>query len=218
MPGTIKPISYGESFLSFLRKAGGTLTGALFLFGNATSALMAVPRQQLSEEVLDTITVSGETSQTITFSDYDGYTDFTDLKVSIRRLVPGTDDKQVYLQLNADTGTTYNLVGQINRAAGAGNKVLSGQTQLAFGDTAAGVAFGTNTGEGGEIDIELLDFQDTTLYHNVRYRVTAQNAVPEVYNEIGGGTWKSTAAVTSAKISMESGGTFSCTITISGRR
>lgn len=168
--------------------------------------------------VLASYTDSGATSRTITLSGITGYTNFQDLKLSIRRIVPGTDDKQMYMQFNGDTGANYNTVVTGRSSGGIGVESTAGATQIVFGSTAAGFAFGTGTGEVGEVEALIADFQDTTKYKNVFIQSAVYDATPGTSSQSGSGTWKNANAITSIKLSMEGGGTYSALITLCGRR
>ncbi len=160
-------------------------------------------------------TDSGAISRTFTVSSYPGY---QDLLLTVRGLIPGTDDRMALLQLNGDTGANYewgsvqhgNGVAQYQRGQG-------GVTSLAAGDTGAGGAFGTGTGEIANISFEFPGFQLTSGYHQVPYDWAARVAFASQMRASGDGEWASAAAITSIKFLMEASATYSAVLALYGR-
>jgi hypothetical protein len=203
---------------SYLPLAGGTMTGLLLLSGDPTAALDAVPRRKLEWEPLDVQTLSSVASKTITLSDYAGYTDFADLLFRLDLLLTAADDKDLYMQLNGDAGSNYLVDTFIWSSAGSVNQSRAAATQFAIGNTSGGASL--YTGKPAFVAIELKQFQDTAYLKRIKFEMAHDSNAFTNQQFKGSGTWNKagTPAVTSATFSMESGGNFSCILSVSGRR
>ena len=90
--------------------------------------------------------------------------------------------------------------------------------KIAIGDTAAGHAFGSNTGEVGEIDISIKDFQDSNYYTQIEFGYVAYTANPSQRRAEGGATWKNISRIDTITLLVEtvSSPTYSAEITVMG--
>jgi hypothetical protein len=172
-------------------------------------------------DLLDVQTLSGVASKTITFRDYANYTDFADIEIGIRRLVPVTDDVGVRFILNADGGGNYSYASTYRDSSGT-TVVGIFESGSAFIDishyTSANAGAGNAVGETFQADILLSDFQDTTKYKTVQFDSWGRWAAGAAQGLSGFGEWRNANAVSSITISVEGGGNFSCILSVSGRR
>ena len=162
------------------------------------------------------ITLVDNLSQTHSAGDADRVSvDYESLLIHIRRLVPGTNDREFWIQLNGDTGSNYDWTSFIASGLGAGNNFQVNQAQVKIGNLGANQSFGNAVAEVAEIDIVIEDFQDYSKFGVLDIRSRSWNAVPSAMVTTGIGLWKSNNTTVSIKLYMESG-TYSAEITVIG--
>lgn len=139
-----------------------------------------------------TTTVSGSSTNKITFSSIPStYTDLV-LITFVRSVVAQTND-YLYMQPNADTGTTKSNT----RLVGNGSSAVSGRTSndayLEFGQVqgslAASDVFASNIAH-------IMNYANTTTFKTILSRGDA----PTNFTTTSVGLWRSTAAITSLDI------------------
>lgn len=170
------------------------------------------------EFLLAKFTDIAQTSRIFTLSDYLGIENFVDLILRIRRLVPGTDDRQVYLQIDNNTAAVHSMDYTVRSSTGHAAQGATGQTQIFIGDTTANEAFGSAPGEVGQIDITFYDWQDTSRHQQIGIVTRARNAAFKVWSAEGGATYPYAAKINIIKFFMEASSTYSAILSLYGRR
>ncbi len=159
-------------------------------------------------------TDSGASSRTFTVS---SLTDYRKLWLAVWRLVPGTDDREAWLQVNGDTGNNYGWTHHAwNSFPGAALQGVSVDAKLRMIATDAGSALGSSTGEVGALDILLPDFRDTSKYKNFHYVAAYIAANTRPSGTDGRGSWRNAGAITSIKFYMEASATYSAVLALYG--
>jgi hypothetical protein len=160
---------------------------SLILLGILNSQAAAAAGGATSYDLLET-TVLSSTSDSITFTNIDTYTDYKHLQV--RQVVAGASST-VYasMRLNSDTGTNY----WYNNLYTTGNSVDRVRDETDRISTVPSLPVSSN--QFSCIIWDILDFSNTNKYTNVRYAggwYTASNR--SVFH--GSATWENTAALT----------------------
>lgn len=140
-----------------------------------------------------TTTLTGS-SNTLTFSSIAGT--YTDLIIAASASMPSTDDAFL-VQFNSDTGTNYSTTYLYGNGSAAVSGRASNATSTIQG-RAGNATFGTSY-------IQFQNYSNTTTYKTVISRGGSASGLVVAYV----GLWRSTAAITSIKITSESGNSFS---------
>lgn len=145
---------------------------------------------------LDKVTV-GTATTAITFSSISSA--YTDLVIAASFL-PSVSTNQPYIQFNADTGTSTTNYSTTS-LRGDGSSAASGRHTNQYGwFPVPGPGIGTN-GNPEPWLINIMNYSNTTTYKTglSRFNNAASIVAADVH------TWRSTAAITSVTITMESG-------------
>lgn len=143
-------------------------------------------------------TTLASSASSVTFSGIAA--DWTDLRLSCL-LTPSTSNVNVFMRLNADTGTNYSrtfLLG--NGSSASSNRNANVPNEVAVGFLASTSSLDTTT-------IDLMSYANTNVYKTVLAQTAdATNLVNRIV-----ALWRSTAAITSIRIgaSLAAGSTLS---------
>lgn len=140
-----------------------------------------------------TTTLTGS-SNTLTFTSIAGT--YTDLIIASAASMPSTDDAFL-VQFNSDTGTNYSTTFLYGNGSAAVSGRASSATSTIQG-RAGNATFGTSY-------IQFQNYSNTTTYKTVLSRGGSASGLVVAYV----GLWRSTAAITSIKLTSESGNNFS---------
>jgi hypothetical protein len=149
-----------------------------------------------------TTTLTGS-SNTLTFSSIAGT--YTDLVIAASASMPTSDDAFL-VQFNSDTGSNYSTTYIYGNGSAAVSGRITSSTSTIQG-RAGNATFGTSY-------IQFQNYSNSTTYKTVISRGGTANGLPSAYV----GLWRSTSAITSIKLTSESGNNFSngTTLTLYG--
>ena len=148
-----------------------------------------------------TTTISGTTTNSITFSSISGsYTDL--ILIFSGGVISGGQGR---IQFNSDTGTNYSRTV----LKGDGTTASSGRnTNSDRIDFAQAGQF--NDGISTNVIVNIMNYSNTTTYKTILSRFNSIGSIPEVNAEIG--LWRNISAITSIKfytdVNFNSGSTF----------
>lgn len=138
----------------------------------------------------------------VTFSSIPGtYTDLV-LVTSLRNVAGTSGDQSLDLEVNGDTATNYSFTQLYgNGTLASSNRVSSTTDYSSAGRVADG---GTASGTFSVNITNLLDYSNATTYKTF---ISRQNTAGN-YVVISAGLWRSTSAITSIKLTDNSGSNF----------
>ncbi len=152
------------------------------------------------------ITLVDNLSQTHSAGDADSVSvDYAHLLLDVSRIVPGTNDRQVWLRFNSDTGNNYAFAGAMANSSGGHINRWGNVSRIEFGSTVGTGAYGNGTGQVAAIGAEIKDFRDFTKYTVVKMESDAYSQLALAHSLKGTGIWKSNNAITSITLLFESG-------------
>lgn len=145
----------------------------------------------------------GSTTASVTFSGF--ASTYRDLYI-VSNAGNSASNTFFWVQFNSDTAANYNAQG-LNAQGSAGAFAA-----VAFSQTSISNASGNseiNVSSTGALQLDILDYSQTNKWKNCIARINSPNNAATTW----GGTWKSTAAITSIKLfpsagSFSSGSTF----------
>jgi hypothetical protein len=140
-----------------------------------------------------TTTLTGS-SNTLTFSSIAGT--YTDLVIVAAASMPTSDDAFL-VQFNSDAGSNYSTTYVYGNGTAAVSGRITSSTSTIQG-RAGNATIGTSY-------IQFQNYSNSTTYKTVISRGGTANGLPSAYV----GLWRSTAAITSIKLTSESGNNFS---------
>jgi hypothetical protein len=140
-----------------------------------------------------TTTLTGS-SNTLTFSSIAGT--YTDLVIASSASMPSSDDAFL-VQFNSDTGSNYSTTFVYANGTTTYSGRITSSTSTVQG-RAGNATFGTSY-------IQFQNYSNTTTYKTVLSRGGSASGLVVAYV----GLWRSTAAITSIKLTSESGNNFS---------
>jgi hypothetical protein len=141
-------------------------------------------------------TTLGSASATVTFTSITGT--YTDL-VLITNSATGSNDIDMYIQVNSDTASNYSWT----RLLGTGSSALSSRGSSSNLGYRVGNMSGSNVGENNVI-VQFQNYSNTTTFKTVLTRGNNPANLVDAFV----GLWRSTSAITSMDIKTQSG-TFS---------
>ncbi len=142
-------------------------------------------------------TTLGSSAATVTFSSISGA--YTDL-VLITNSATGTNDIDMYIQVNGDTGSNYSWT----RITGNGTSAASSRASSSNLGYRVGNMSGSNVGQNNAI-IQFQNYSNTTTYKTILSR--SNN--PSLLIELFVGLWRSTSAITQIEIKAQASYSFS---------
>jgi len=141
-------------------------------------------------------TTLGSAQATVTFTSITGT--YTDL-VLITNSATGSNDIDMYIQVNSDTASNYSWT----RLLGTGSSALSSRGSSSNLGYRVGNMSGSNVGQNNVI-VQFQNYSNTTTFKTVLTRSNNASNLVEAFV----GLWRSTSAITSMDIKTQSG-TFS---------
>lgn len=144
--------------------------------------------------------VLGSSTASVTFSSLGTYSNYKHLQIRVaaRTDRSGAADDNVIMRFNGDSGSNYSC----HNLRGNGSSVISGA--LTNETKIVARAIGGNDGNFGAVVIDILDAFETTKYKTSRsLGGYATNIV-----ELGSGSWRNTAALTSILLDQDVGSNF----------
>lgn len=199
----------GSGTLTTVKDEGSTLSTAVTsidfvgagVTATGTTAVTVTIPSGSGAEVLITETVLGASAATISFSSIAAT--WRDLRLVLRGR--GTTAVNNYcrprLQMNGDTGSSYDWLRWNVHSSGSERENNTGQTFIDIG------ILPSSTGPAnfqGMTEVRIGNYRGTTFYKPVLYSVIG-TAVGEEYGMQGGGWWKSTSAITSLTLILDNG-------------
>lgn len=153
-----------------------------------------------SFDLLETQILSSNTSS-VTFSSLSTYAS-TYQHLQIRAVAKtdrgGADNDNVIIRFNGDSGSNYSCHFLRGAGGSASSGALSNETKI------IARAVGGNDGNFGAVVIDILDAFETTKYKTTRSLGGYSNAILE----LGSGSWRNTAALTSILLDQDVGSNF----------
>jgi hypothetical protein len=141
-------------------------------------------------------TTLGSAQATVTFTSITGT--YTDL-VLITNSATGSNDIDMYIQVNSDTGSNYSWT----RVQGSGTVAGSARSSSSSLGYRVGNMSGSNVGQNNTI-IQFQNYSNTTTFKTILSRSNNASFLVELFV----GLWRSSSAITSMDIKTQSG-TFS---------
>jgi hypothetical protein len=138
-------------------------------------------------------TTLGSASATVTFTSITGT--YTDL-VLITNSATGSNDIDMYIQVNSDTASNYSWT----RLLGTGSSALSSRGSSSNLGYRVGNMSGSNVGQNNVI-VQFQNYSNTTTFKTVLTRSNNPANLVEAFV----GLWRSTSAITSMDIKTQSG-------------
>jgi len=138
-------------------------------------------------------TTLGSAQATVTFTSITGT--YTDL-VLITNSATGSNDIDMYIQVNSDTASNYSWT----RLLGTGSSALSSRGSSSNLGYRVGNMSGSNVGENNVI-VQFQNYSNTTTFKTVLTRGNNPANLVEAFV----GLWRSTSAITSMDIKTQSG-------------
>jgi hypothetical protein len=122
---------------------------------------------------------------------------YTHLRLEISgRSTAATDERDVQIQFNGDTGSNYSWSGHGYRGAGSKHEYTFTSSAIAIYSNIAGNNNAANI--HGNLSLEMLHYTSTNRYKGIFGHT---NLIANYFrNMFASGTWKSNSAVTSIKI------------------
>lgn len=147
-------------------------------------------------EPLATTTVSGSSTNTITFNSFSGYTDLRIITVGSWSV----DQQYSFVTFNGDTGTNYSITTMYGNGSTGGSNRVSNANQLRLGESWV---------QAGSTTIPTLGIMDIFSYSGSTNKTTLMAGSAEK-GSVGGlsrevGLWRSTAAITSITLTASGG-------------
>jgi len=140
----------------------------------------------------------GSDASTVTFSSISGsYTDLI-LVINTRSSSTAASDTKLYVQFNGDTATNYSYTFLVGNGTSASSSRGSSQNQIYAADVSA--TGGSSYAGLSTVTLQIQNYSNTTTYKTMLYRVASAN----VFVEAVVGLWRSTAAITSIVLDLES--------------
>jgi hypothetical protein len=136
----------------------------------------------------------GSAAATVTFSTISGA--YTDLVLIIAAGNSTTANDIIQAQFNSDTGSNYSFTQILGNGSSATSGRSSNNTAMRFGIC-------SNNAETNAI-IQIQNYSNTTTYKSSLARINNPNV--NLYAVVN--LWRSTSAITSILLKMESGGNF----------
>ena len=167
------------------------------ILGIYASSMQPALNPASSFNSIATVTGTGSASS-LTFSSVPGT--YTHLQIRGFANVGSQDD--IIIQFNSDTGANYSLQRVYANGASIGSGGFSGLSYAAGSGEIGGTTFANYYG-GGVVDI--LDYASTSKYKTWNATAAANTGNADSWSGIFTGTWASTSAITSIKISSGSG-------------
>ena len=152
-------------------------------------------------EPIQTYTVSGTSTTTVTFSDIAGT--YTDLILVADYATSVAGAQTIYYFNGVTSGTPYSTTEMYGVGSGSGSSYrFTNQNQLWF---SSGVGSGSTLGQTNAT-IHIMNYANTTTNKTSLYR---QNSNSGTYPGVvaGVGLWRSTSAITSVSIKADTGTT-----------
>lgn len=152
-----------------------------------------------SEYLIETVLI-GSTTASVTFSNLAQYAGvYKHLQIAaVGKTDRAAANDNVIIRFNGDSGTNYS----IHNLQGTGSSVVSGAG--ANETKVIARAIGGNTGNFGAVIIDILDAFQTTKYPTVR----SLGGYANVQVELGSGSWRSTAGISSITLDQDVGSNF----------
>ena len=135
----------------------------------------------------------GTATPTVTFGSISGT--YTDL-VLVVNSATGSNDIDMYIQVNSDTATNYSWT----RLVGTGAVAVSSRASSSSLGFRVGNMSGSNVGQNNAI-VYFQNYSNTTTYKTVLSRGNNPANLVEAFS----GLWRSTAAITAIDIKTQSG-------------
>jgi hypothetical protein len=140
----------------------------------------------------------GSAQSSVTFSSISGsYTDLI-LVINTRSSSTAASDTKLYVQFNGDTASNYSQTFLFGNGSTAGSSRASSQTQIYAGDISA--TGGSSYAGLSTVVLQIQNYSNTTTNKTMFSRVSS----PNVFVEAVVGLWRSTAAITSIVLDLES--------------
>ena len=159
-----------------------------------------------SFESIETYTATGTVSD-ITFSTIPSTYKMLQFRLLGRTVSAGAGDRTVFAQFNGDTGSNY-YFSRIYSYSGTNNK---GVDHANAAGVYASIVLddGNNTGDFGGNVLEIIDYANTSKTKQVR-----QLGGSSASQFVGASYWTGTAAISSVRFFISSGGSFKVNSTI----
>lgn len=144
-------------------------------------------------------TTLSATSNTITFSSIPAT--YTDLVLVAQYSRSGGTGQSCYVRVNGDSGNNYSFTHLSGNGTSASSGRVSNTNLAAWGPWVAN----TSTTQNGEVGImHIMDYANTTTYKTLLYRSGAADKA----TESGVNLWRSTAAINSITVNIDSPAVF----------
>lgn len=143
-------------------------------------------------------TTLGSATANITFSSISG--SYTDLVLICTGLATNNNDS-ITINFNSDTGTNYSLTNVYGNGSSVGSSRTTNSGNMIFNWSTGW----SNTDQNNAI-VHLMNYSNTTTYKTIISRSNTPVASSFAGTEASVNLWRSTAAITSIKITDANGG------------